>query len=189
MKNGYYWVAFSPWVLGIINQGIAAYKDCPKSEEVVAGQVPVCEGSTCPMYITEQILFHLDRYPVEEKAQLERVSPWNPPLSPDLENALHVSPMAFIENKHLLYGLSYDVRQTITKGVFVAVLNGWDHRDPRVMELSPQKVITTFSCRTFPTPTTASDCPSLTVTYPYATVPPFTEKIVSTRKSILSHRI
>lgn len=94
--------------------------------------------------------------------------------------------VAYVDDLGLFSSEIPSKRRTIAKGVFVSVLNDFEDRG---QYLSPQKVVTTFSFQIFPTPTTASDCPSMTVTYPYATPPlPTIEEVVSTRKPILSSK-
>ena len=88
--------------------------------------------------------------------------------------------MAYVEDQGLFSSETYQVRQTIARGVFVAVLNNFENPG---QNLSPNLVVTTETtsiCTIFPTPTTASDCPSVTVTYENAT-PPTTQEVVSTQ--------
>lgn len=85
--------------------------------------------------------------------------------------------MAYVDDLRLFSSELPSVRRTIAKGVFVAILNDVD--DPGQV-LSPQKLITTLSIQLFPTPMTAPYCPSMTVTYPYASPLPTTEEVAST---------
>ena len=102
------------------------------------------------------------------------VSSNSPTLSPSEEATLDRI-MAYVDDLGLFSSELPSKRRTIAKGIFVAVLNDWEAPG---QVLSPQKVVTTFSLQLYPTPTTASYCPSMTVTYPYAT-PPTTEEVVS----------
>ena len=87
--------------------------------------------------------------------------------------------MAYVEDLGLFSSEITSKRRVIAKGVFVAVLNDFEDPELYLNNVSPQMVVTTFSCQIFPTPTSASDCPSMTVTYPYATPLPSTELVVS----------
>lgn len=158
----------------MISDAISAYQVCPKYDGVVAGELPEFESSPCPVFRTQRVLLAMWRNP-NFRSQWNYVSSYSPTLSPSEEAALDRI-MAYVDDLGLFSSEAPSTRRTIAKGIFVAVLNDWE--DPGQV-LSPQKVVTTFSLQLYPTPTTASYCPSMTVTYPYAT-PPTTEEVVST---------
>ena len=159
----------------IISDAVSSYQSCPLYDGVVAGELPSFEASSCPVFRTQRILLAMWQNP-HYRSQWNYVSSNSPTLSPSEEAALDRI-MAYVDDLGLFSSEVPSVRRTIAKGIFVAILNDWE--DPGQV-LSPQKVVTTFTLQLYPTPTTASYCPSMTVTYPYAT-PPTTEEVVSTR--------
>ena len=176
--RGFYWVALIPWVRTIISDAISAYQVCPHYDGVVAGELPTFEQSSCPVFRTQRILYALWQA-LGWRSQWNYVLSFSPTLSESEEAALDRI-MAYVEDLGLFSSEIYPKRRTIAKGVLVVVLN--DYEDPG-QNISPQKVITTFSLQIYPTPTTASNCPSMTITYPYAKSPsPTVEKVVSTRR-------
>lgn len=182
--RGFYWVALIPWVRTIIRDAISAYQVCPRYDGVVAGELPTFEQSSCPAFRTQRILYALWQTPAW-RSQWNYVASYSPALSESEEAALDRI-MAYVEDLGLFSSEIYSVRRTIAKGVLVAVLN--DFEDPG-QNISPQKVITTFSLQIYPTPTTASNCPSMTITYPYAKSPsPTVEEVVSTRRPSCSFK-
>ena len=164
----------------IIRDAILTFYDCASYSQdgVVAGQVPTCDDSFCPVYRTERVLDALWLNP-DWRSQWQYVN-ISPTLTPSEELALNTRIMAYVEDQGLFSSETYQVRQTIARGVFVAVLNNFENPG---QNLSPNLVVTTETtsiCTIFPTPTTASDCPSVTVTYENAT-PPTTQEVVSTQ--------
>ena len=165
----------------IIRDAILAFRDCKSygQDGVVAGQVPTCDSSFCPVYRTERILAALWLNP-DWRSQWQYVTPIAPTLAASEELALNTRIMAYVEDQGLFSSELYEVRRTIARGVFVAVLNNFKFPHEN---LSPNLVVTTETtsiCTIFPTPTTASDCPSMTVTFEYAT-PVTTKEVVSAR--------
>lgn len=164
------WVDLEPWVVPNISYTITNDQGCPNSIGGFVGQLPLCEGSFCPVGRTLQAM-RLLWDTVGHVAHWGNVLDASPYLSLDLESALNWI-MDIVDGWGLFDWVSYLKRRTIAKGIFVVNLNDFnDHGLPLVH----QSVVTTFSCG--PTPTT-SGCPSVTVEYIYAT-PPYSEVIVS----------
>lgn len=161
----------------MISEAVSSYQTCPQFDGVVAGELPSYESSSCPVFRTERTLWAMWQNP-DFRSQWNYVSSTSPTLSSSEEAALDRI-MAYVDDLDLFWDELPSKRRTIAKGVFVAILNDFD--DPGQV-LSPQKVVTTFSIKLFPTPTTAPYCPSMTVTYPYASPLPTTEEIVGIQK-------
>lgn len=184
--DGIWWLALLPYVRTIISDAILTFWDCKSygQDGVVAGQVPTCDSSFCPVYRTERILAALWLNP-DWRSQWQYVDSISPTLAASEELALNTRIMAYVEDQGLFSSETYEVRRTIARGVFVAVLNNFENPG---QNLSPNLVITTETtsiCTIFPTPTTASNCPSMTVTYEYAE-PITTKEVVSTRARLPS---
>lgn len=166
----------------MISDAVSSYQSCPLFDGVVAGELPSYEASSCPVFRTQRTLWAMWQSSAY-RSQWNYVSPNSPALSSSEEAALDRI-MAYVDDLGLFSSEVPSKRRTIAKGVFVAILNDFD--DPGQV-LSPQKVVTTLSIQLFPTPTTSPYCPSMTVTYPYASPLPTTEEVVSTLKKS-SHR-
>lgn len=58
--------------------------------------------------------------------------------------------MAYVEDLGLFSSEITSKRRVIAKGVFVAVLNDFEDPELYLNNVSPQMVVTTFSCQIFP---------------------------------------
>ena len=181
--DGFYWVSLVPYLIYVIKEAMTAYQTCPTYDGVVASKLPLFDGTSCAVFLTERILYTLWQNPYYQ-TEWHWVNRNSPTLSTTGEMALDRI-MAYVDDLGLFRDQIPSVRRVIVEGVFTSVCN--DITDPS-QYLSPQRVVTTFSFQLFPTPTTTSYCPSVTVTYPYAISSPFSEVVVSTRGLTLSFK-
>ena len=164
------------------NEITAAFRSqtCPKYNGILAGEVPTCQGSSCPAIRTEMVLKSLSNN-VHLESQWNYVPSYSPTLTADLQPAFD-SIMSYVNDLRLFASELISKRQTIAKGVFVALLNLFDHPG----EVVTRQTITfsSYSCTVTPAPPTITACPSMTVTFPYAS-PTSTKTVVSPKHILL----